>query len=205
MTERLVKNIIMPKTEAQYKKIRQERIKQIKQIALELFADNGYHNTSIQKIAQKAEISKGLLYNYFKSKEDLLNEIINDFLDNSYKYFDPNHDGILTDDEFYYFIEKSFDVVTENPVHWKLYFSLSLQPTVTEFIIKNSSEYASTVSRILFDFFKNKKCVDTVSEILFFTSLLKGAVIQYISKPQTFPIENIKNKIIEFYKNKFQN
>lgn len=40
--------------------------------ALALFADKGFHETSIQDIAESAGIAKGSVYLYFKSKEDLL-------------------------------------------------------------------------------------------------------------------------------------
>lgn len=39
---------------------------------LSLFAEKGYHSTSIQEIATKAGISKGAFYLYFQSKEDFI-------------------------------------------------------------------------------------------------------------------------------------
>jgi AcrR family transcriptional regulator len=39
--------------------------------AKEVFTSQGYENTSIEQIAQKAEIGLGTTYNYFKSKEEL--------------------------------------------------------------------------------------------------------------------------------------
>jgi len=40
-------------------------------IATELFHQNGFHNTGIQMILDRANIPKGSFYHYFKSKEDL--------------------------------------------------------------------------------------------------------------------------------------
>ena len=40
--------------------------------SVELFAEKGYHATSVQEIAEKCGIAKGSFYNYFKSKEELL-------------------------------------------------------------------------------------------------------------------------------------
>jgi AcrR family transcriptional regulator len=37
-----------------------------------LFLDNGYHNTSVREIAQKAGLSVGSVFNYFTSKEEIL-------------------------------------------------------------------------------------------------------------------------------------
>jgi AcrR family transcriptional regulator len=40
--------------------------------AVELFAAQGYANTSVQQIVQAAGVTKGALYHYFESKDDLL-------------------------------------------------------------------------------------------------------------------------------------
>ncbi|MUK89689.1 TetR family transcriptional regulator [Ornithinibacillus sp. L9] len=55
--------------------------KQIKliEVGLDLFAEKGYHTTSIQEIAKAAGISKGAFYLYFQSKED--------FITSAFQYF----------------------------------------------------------------------------------------------------------------------
>lgn len=40
--------------------------------ALEVFAEKGYHNTTIAEVARKAEVSEATVYEYVGSKEDLL-------------------------------------------------------------------------------------------------------------------------------------
>lgn len=40
--------------------------------AVELFAANGYANTSVQQIVEAAGVTKGAMYHYFDSKDDLL-------------------------------------------------------------------------------------------------------------------------------------
>jgi AcrR family transcriptional regulator len=194
----------MPKTPEQYKQVREQKKELIIDAALHLFAEKGYHNTSINKIALNAKVSKGLMYNYFESKEDLLKQILKSFFEMTWKYFDPNHDGILTDEEFYFFIEQNFEVVAQNPVHWKLYMALAIQPDVLKIIETESAEFGGKVISILHNFFKNKKCDDPEIEIYFFSSLLKGAIIQFIAVPDIFPRKKIQTKIIDFYKQKFQ-
>jgi TetR/AcrR family fatty acid metabolism transcriptional regulator len=39
--------------------------------ALEIFTEQGFHNTRLDDIAKEANVAKGTLYLYFKSKEDL--------------------------------------------------------------------------------------------------------------------------------------
>lgn len=43
--------------------------------ATRLFADRGYDRTSVQDIVEAAGVTKGALYHYFGSKDDLLHEI----------------------------------------------------------------------------------------------------------------------------------
>ncbi|MGI5170241.1 TetR/AcrR family transcriptional regulator [Spirillospora sp. CA-253888] len=44
------------------------------QAALELFAEQGYDSTSIDQIAERADVARGTFFNHFKHKEDLISE-----------------------------------------------------------------------------------------------------------------------------------
>jgi AcrR family transcriptional regulator len=61
-----------PLNEDQLNQIRNERKNQIITSALKVFAENGIKLTKISMIAAEAGISHGLLYHYFKSKEEVL-------------------------------------------------------------------------------------------------------------------------------------
>ncbi|MBD8070715.1 TetR/AcrR family transcriptional regulator [Bacillus sp. PS06] len=63
-----------PLNEDQLENIRNERKIQIMRAALKTFAENGIKLTKISLIAQEAGISHGLVYHYFKSKEEVLYE-----------------------------------------------------------------------------------------------------------------------------------
>ena len=43
--------------------------------ATELFAEKGFDATSVQEVVERAQVTKGALYHYFDSKQDLLYEI----------------------------------------------------------------------------------------------------------------------------------
>lgn len=44
-------------------------------VATRLFADRGFEGTSVQEIVEAARVTKGAMYHYFDSKDDLLYEI----------------------------------------------------------------------------------------------------------------------------------
>lgn len=71
------KEIIMaPRTNEQNEKIKDERREQILFNALKLFAKRGLAATKISDIAQSSGFSQGLVYHYFKSKEDVYTELV---------------------------------------------------------------------------------------------------------------------------------
>lgn len=45
---------------------------QIIDAAVEVIAENGYHQSQVSKIAKQAGVADGTIYLYFKNKEDIL-------------------------------------------------------------------------------------------------------------------------------------
>ncbi|MCB0479119.1 MAG: helix-turn-helix transcriptional regulator, partial [Crocinitomicaceae bacterium] len=61
-----------PRTAVQLEENRKATEQLILKAALKVFSIHGFAGASIRAIAKEAKISDGLLYNYFKSKEDLV-------------------------------------------------------------------------------------------------------------------------------------
>jgi len=51
----------------------------IQQVALELFAEQGYERTSLREIAERLGVTKAALYYHFKSKEDIVRSFTEDY------------------------------------------------------------------------------------------------------------------------------
>jgi AcrR family transcriptional regulator len=49
------------------------------QVALELFAEQGYEKTSLREIAERLGVTKAALYYHFKSKEDIVHSFTDDY------------------------------------------------------------------------------------------------------------------------------
>ncbi len=60
-----------PRSKQQFEEVRASTKTLITDTALTLFSKKGYFNTSVRDIAKSANISVGLLYNYYPSKESL--------------------------------------------------------------------------------------------------------------------------------------
>jgi AcrR family transcriptional regulator len=160
-----------PRTKTQFETIREEKRSLIMETALEHFAGEGYHKTTITHLAKHAGISKGLMYNYFESKEALLSAIIDKSMSEIAEYFDPDKDGILTEDEFELFVRRYFKVIRDKVKFWRLYFQLMLQKEVREqfmvnysgkpeFKVRDQNKYTifkTDMARIISEYFARKK------------------------------------------------
>lgn len=67
-------------TEPRFHRRKEDRPAEITEAALAAFAEKGYAATRVEEVAKRAGVSKGLLYLYFKTKEDLFKAVIRSFL-----------------------------------------------------------------------------------------------------------------------------
>lgn len=193
-----------PRTVEQYEQIRAEKRALIMDAAIKVFAEKTFQGASVSMIAKEAGISKGLLYNYFESKEELLVEIIKTAASNIYESFDPNHDGVLTKEEFFFFIKENFKGVKNNLPFWKLYTMIILQPSVIELVEHDFDEVSGNYMKLVYELFNRSGIEDAEGEMLLFTSMLKGGFMQYIAAPDLFPIDLFEEKLIKHYDNKLK-
>ena len=138
-----------PRTPEQFKEMREEKMTLIMDVALEHFANEGYHKTTINHIARHAGMSKGLMYNYFKSKESLLIAIIHKSVNEVYTYFDNDKDGYLSEEEFEFFIRKIIVIAKGKKIFWRLFFQLLMQNEVREQFLKSFPESDSLIHRVM--------------------------------------------------------
>jgi AcrR family transcriptional regulator len=59
-----------------YRRRKEDRPQEITEAAFAAFADKGYAATRVEEVAKRAGISKGLLYLYFKTKEELFKAVV---------------------------------------------------------------------------------------------------------------------------------
>jgi len=63
-------------TEPRFRRRKEDRPQEITEAAFEAFAEKGYAATRVEEVAQRAGVSKGLLYLYFKTKEELFKAVV---------------------------------------------------------------------------------------------------------------------------------
>jgi AcrR family transcriptional regulator len=84
-----------------FRRRKQDRPAEIAEAALAEFSDKGYDATRVDDVARRAGVSKGLLYLYFRTKEELFKAVIRNFVSPRVRALeDAIRDTTLSGEEF---------------------------------------------------------------------------------------------------------
>ena len=189
-----------PRTAIQNEQIRADSKHKIMDAAFNLIAKNGYEATSIAMIAKTAGVSKGLLYNYFTSKEELVKAIVLGGMEEGDKMLGE----IMGDDPtstlkniFIWF----FQEIRERPEHWKLLTELTFKiekfDFVREIVISKMTEYVTFIEALLTQIgYKDAK-----SEARVIAAILDGVGFHALMMMNEYPLDEMEKYLIKKYCN----
>lgn len=211
-----------PRTPMQFKEMRDVKMALIMDVALEHFASEGYFRTTISHIARHAGISKGLMYNYFESKEALLRAIIHRSVNEVYNYLDISNKGYLSEEEFVSSVKKIAVLLKDKRYFWQLLMQLVTQNDVREQFVNafpesdtlihpghepGDNNYPSVILKLFINYFQAKKTrkgelYDPDRDFELFVMTFLGYVIKtiYSETSDTEANEKAINRIIELFK-----
>lgn len=187
-----------PKTPAQNEQIRAESKHRIMEAAFKLIASNGYESTSIAMIAKTAGVSKGLLYNYFESKEALVkalvlgaikegDDVVGELMDS-----DPK---VTLKNIFKWF----FKEMSERPDHWKLMTELTFKiekfDFVHEIVTSKMTEYVGFVEVLL----TQTGHQNANSEARVIAAILDGIAFHALMMMDEYPLAEMEAYLIKKY------
>jgi len=189
-----------PRTIEQNEEIRKESKQRIMDAAFELIARNGYEATSIAAIARTAGVSKGLLYNYFTSKEELVKALVLGATEEAdkiaNKLMSPNPKTTLKNIFHWFFTE-----MRERPDHWKLMTELTFKVEKFDFVhsivSSKMTEYVMFFEGLLSQIgFKNAK-----NEARVISAILDGIGFHSLMMMDDYPLDEMENYLIMKYCN----
>jgi len=187
-----------PRSQIQNEKIRSESTGKILEAAFRLMVKDGYESTSISQIAKEAGVSKGLMYNYFRSKEELLNALIKKTIRDGEKIMGniySENPAVTLENVFRWF----FNELRNNLSEWRFVSEIMLKadkyPFVKEIITIKMSEYMKFFSDLLTKLgFKNPE-----SEAYIIGGLMDGIGFACLVVGEEYPIDEMEKYIIDKY------
>ena len=202
MTNRSVKKMFMaPRSREDNEIIKQKRREQIILTALEAFAKRGYHRTSISEIAKAAGISKGLMYNYFDSKEDLLIGVLEfvmpQAVDAIFNSIAKKAETLSPRELMAYGIERFFEVMKDQADLWKLSMSLAMQvadmPKIHQVFVQMFDMTFRQIEQLL----KATGAPDASMKARLITAQLDGIALHFFVMGENYDLEAVKKAFIQ--------
>jgi AcrR family transcriptional regulator len=133
---------------------RRERRAQLLESALEVFVAQGYHAAAMDDIAERAGVSKPVLYQHFPGKLDLylalLDASCDTIIDNCRRALESTHDNKL---RVAATMEAFFEYVAGDTGAFRLVFESDLtnEPAVREQVDRVTSECAAMIAHVIHD------------------------------------------------------
>lgn len=177
-----------------------EKKKQLKQAALILFSEKGFHNTSSNEIAKKAGLSIGTFYSYFTDKTALYEELVKDLYQDALAQIPDigieNEDDMIPDpaELIRSYIQTIMQIHTYMPAFQKEITSLSQQYEEFRVLEEKYRSYAAEkVLRLLQGYRKLLRITDFATAGMIIQNSLEAVVHEV----QFYHTSYDKDKVID--------
>ena len=173
-------------------------MKKIIDAAFSLIASHGYESTSISQIAAAAGVSKGLMYNYFESKEDLLEKLVASAMNEGDKVVaklvttDP---AVTLKNMFEWF----FKELRERPDYWRLMTELTFRIDKFKFVHELATEKMRGYILFITDLLSQLNFPNPEDEAKLVGALFDGIGIQYLVIREDYPLAEMEKFLIQKY------
>ncbi len=191
-----------PRTIEQNEQLKATRRLEIQEAALELFATQGFYNSSVSNVAKKAGVSKGLIYNYFSSKEEMLEVILQNFISLTAEKLRFDNPKKVRPSDVRRFVEASIDLVRHNKQQWKLFSSLFYQSGVMALVEEYIARLYKLTTEPLLAFYtwQGLRKEQAIIKAQLFHSALDGLKMKVLfADDEEFPIEQLKTELFETF------
>ncbi|UUZ91775.1 TetR/AcrR family transcriptional regulator [Paenibacillus sp. P25] len=192
----------MPRTPEENERIRQAAKDKIHAAAMTLFIKKGYHATTIDDVAKEGQISKGLLYNYYKGKEELLAAIVRIRIEQIAEVMETVAALETPEDQLRHIVTGALDNVYRRPDVYRFYLNLQTRPE-DDHVLAAYSKQLNEESRKQFEaqcaIFERLGVKEPRMRSLYFSSALFGAALMISTYHEGFPVEAMKEQIIREY------
>lgn len=167
--------------------------------ATKLFSENGFDNTPISKVCEVSQVSKGLVFHHFKSKDGLLREIFSTTTEKIIEMnesIDPEQAPL---ERLLELINSFFDQIQTDKLFFQLNLNVMVQPktkALLQDLIKERSAFILNSVKNIFGQLDKKNA--EVNSYLFIAEL-DGIALNYLGIFDDYPLELIKNQLIKKY------
>ena len=186
-----------PRSKEMTGKMREKTREAIVSASLELFAKRGYSATTTEQIAKKARISKGLIFTHFATKQDILLAILDEEIDRVLPEFFKDDDRRPAKEKFTSLINAWMDMIKTEPLLIRLSMQLNLDEEYRKLMKEKGKQYFEATFARLTTLIKQLGSDKPDLDCFLLMFMFDGIVANYTVAPDLFPIDAIKDHLIE--------
>lgn len=193
-----------PRSEETNRRMRRDSERSIVRGALEAFGELGFHRATMQEVARRAGVSKGLIYNYFESKEALVRAIVEERVAEAAERVLQGPEDESPQDRLRRLIDASLDMVIRDADTYRLYFLLLLQPDMRPLIQdmeRTLEDKVGALQRLGVETFVELGSDEPVEDALALQFAINGLALTLLIQPHVattpdhLPLEAIKRRL----------
>jgi AcrR family transcriptional regulator len=173
--------------------------------ALELFAKKGFSATTTDEIAKKAKVSKGLIFSHFPTKENILLAILDDEIDRFLPKFDQNDEARDPKEKLISFINGWLELLEKEPLLVLLSLRLNLDEGWRKILRKKGKQYVEIYLKKMRALLVQAGSKKPDLDCYLIGVLFDGVAANYVVAPKLFPLNDIKNYLVELLFSYWQN
>ena len=188
----------MPKTPSQFEEIREKSKEKIVYAAVQLFSTVGYFSTSVSNIAKKAGVSKGLIYNYFDSKESVLESIIEKAFEEVEHIFQFG-EQLPPKERMENIINRLIDHLTLQSDFMRMYLPVAMQVRRFEFVQAITNAKLNRTHKELEEILREMGHADYKRAAHALTYQFDGIILNHAILEDDFPSEEMREFLLDKY------
>jgi AcrR family transcriptional regulator len=196
-----------PRNERQNQQMREDAARVILAGAVAVFTEKGFHAATTAEIAERAGVSKGLVFNYFRSKDELLRAVLEERMADVFRRMAdlpaPETGRAMLEGV----VRRWPGYALEHAELHRLYISLLLQPGASPAIEHASRTLKPEIERFYGAFetaFRVAGSRDPRTDAMLFNAALNGILLTLIAQPEaagsrSFPLAAMQARLLEAF------
>lgn len=185
-----------PRTAQQFAAVRADAQERLERAALAVFAREGYAAATVRDVARAAGVAQGLLYNYYRGKDDLLAAVFR----RSVADVDASFAAAAVDappaERLARLIRAAFAAVRAHLPFWQLVYGVRQQPDVVAALGPALGAWMDGIRATLERHLADAGCPEPAVAARLLFAAIDGVAQHYALDPAGYPLDTVADRLV---------
>ena len=187
----------MPRSPEQFDALRRESQEKLERAALTVFARLGFQRATVRDVAREAGVSQGLLYHYFRTKDELLVAVFRRGTDDVAAALGGVPAAGTPQERFEAFVRRSFQLLDEHRDYWRLNHLVRHDAAAVAALGETLHAWTSGIAdalAVLLGALGHREDTPARARLLF--AAIDGVAQHYLLDPSGYPLPDVVDALL---------